>query len=149
MAFQNIGTNGEPGLLFPFVAHSVETGVMQDDKDAAGGFVLWGKNGKPGQVWAARPQVPDTSGTKDDPDGFFAGIAQLTTGRDGYVAGDFVNVVKKGRIWVKVSAEVLAGKAAYVDGNGNISASTSGTAISGATFKSNASANGLAELEIA
>ena len=60
-----------------------------------------------------------------------------------------MNVVKKGRIQVKVSGEVLANQAAYVDDEGNFSADDSGTAIAGGVFKSNSAANGIAELEIA
>ncbi len=138
MAIQFIGAKGEPGLLFPFVAHSIETGVMQDGKELAGGFALWGKTGEPGKVWSEKPDS-----------GIFLGIAQLTTVRDEYEAGDIVNVIKKGRVWVKVSAEVTANQAAYVDDDGNISATATGTAIAGATFKTNATANGIAELEIA
>lgn len=138
MAVQFIDTKGEPGLLFPFVAHSIETGVLQDAKEQAGGFALWGKEGEVGKVYATKPGS-----------GVFLGIAQLTTGRDEYAAGDIVNVVKKGRVWVKVSAEVQANQAAYVDDDGNFSAVTTGTAIAGATFKTNATANGIAELEIA
>lgn len=138
MAFLNINSKGEPGLIFPFVAHSIETGVMQDDQELAGGFALWGKDGEPGKVYSTKP-----SG------GVFLGIAQLTTVNEEYKKGDIVNVVKKGRIWVKVSAEVLANKPAYVDDSGNFSAETSGTAIAGATFKTNAAADGIAELEIA
>ncbi len=138
MAFQAIGTNGEPGLIFPFVSHSIETGVMQDDKALAGGFALWGKIGEPGKVYSAKPEG-----------GVFLGIAQLTTVNDEYHAGDLVNVVKKGRVWVKVSAEVQANNPAFVDNDGNFSASSTGTAIVGGSFKSNATANGIAELEIA
>lgn len=138
MALQLISTKGEPGLIFPFVPHSIETGVMQDDKALAGGFALWGKIGEPGKVYSSKPEG-----------GVFLGIAQLTTINDEYFEGDMVNVVKKGRLWVKVSAEVQANQAAYVDDDGNFSASSTGTAIVGGFFKSNATANGIAELEIA
>ncbi len=114
MALQLINSKGEPGLLFPFVPHSIETGVMQDEEG-----------------------------------GIFLGIAQLTTINDAYFEGDMVNVVKKGRIQVKVSAEVLANQAAYVDDEGNFSATETGTAIAGGVFKTNSAANGIAELEIA
>lgn len=138
MALQLINSKGEPGLLFPFVPHSIETGVMQDDKDLAGGFALWGKKGETGKVYASKPEG-----------GIFLGIAQLTTINDAYFEGDMVNVVKKGRIQVKVSAEVLANQAAYVDDEGNFSATETGTAIEGGVFKTNSAANGIAELEIA
>lgn len=246
MALQLINSNGEPGLLFPFVPHSIETGVMQDDKDLAGGFALWGKIGEPGKVYAAKPEASEavarvveveiagtvaegdkfsvsingtkyevtapatptaagiatalataidadanygatasgakvtitasTAGAAANADtfavdkssaagtiaktettagkaavagGFFIGIAQLTTINDAYFEGDLVNVVKKGRLWVKVSGEVLANQAAYVDDEGNFSADDSGTAIAGGVFKTNSAANGIAELEIA
>ena len=41
---------GAPGLLFPFVLHSIETGILQDSKDSEGGLALWGKKGEPGKV---------------------------------------------------------------------------------------------------
>ncbi len=143
-------TLGAPGLLFPFVLHSIEGGILQDSKDMEGGFALWGKKGEPGKVWAARPQVADgASGTKDDPDSFLAGLCQRTTVSGGYDEGDAVNVVKKGRIWVKVKGAVTSGADAYVGADGLPTASsTSTTAISGGKFKSNATDGQLAELEI-
>jgi hypothetical protein len=69
----------------------------------------------------------------------------------GYGQGDQVNVLKKGRVWVKVSGEVLAGQAAYINNSsGKITASSSSaTAITGGVFKSNAADGRLAQLEIA
>ena len=130
---------GAPGLLFPFVLHSIETGILQDSKDSEGGFVLWGKKGEPGKVYAAKPES----------DGILLGIAQRTTVCDGYDEGDAVNVVKKGRVWVKVKGEVLAGQPAYVDDGSGLPTATAGTAITGGYFKSNAHDGELAELEIA
>ena len=130
---------GAPGLLFPFVLHSIETGILQDSKDSEGGFALWGKNGEPGKVYAAKPAS----------DGILLGIAQRTTVCDGYDEGDAVNVVKKGRVWVKVKGEVLAGQPAYVDDVSGLPTATAGTAITGGYFKSNAQNGELAELEIA
>ena len=130
---------GAPGLLFPFVLHSIETGILQDSKDSEGGFALWGKNGEPGKVYAAKPES----------DGILRGIAQRTTVCDGYDEGDAVNVVKKGRVWVKVKGEVLAGQPAYVDDGSGLPTATAGTAITGGYFKSNAQDGELAELEIA
>ena len=130
---------GAPGLLFPFVLHSIETGILQDSKDSEGGFALWGKNGEPGKVYAAKPAS----------DGILLGIAQRTTVCDGYDVGDAVNVVKKGRVWVKVKGEVLAGQPAYVDDGSGLPTATAGTAITGGYFKSNAKDGELAELEIA
>lgn len=130
---------GAPGLLFPFVLHSIETGILQDSKDSEGGFALWGKNGEPGKVYAAKPAS----------DGILLGIAQRTTVCDGYDEGDAVNVVKKGRVWVKVKGEVRAGQTAYVDDVSGLPTATAGTAITGGYFKSNAQDGELAELEIA
>lgn len=131
---------GAPGLLFPFVLHSIETGILQDSKDSEGGFALWGKKGEPGKVYAAKPAS----------DGILLGIAQRTTVCDGYDVGDAVNVVKKGRVWVKVNGEVMAGQPAYVDDDSGLpTAATAGTAITGGYFKSNAQNGELAELEIA
>lgn len=242
---------GLPGLLFPFVPHSIETGILQDSKDEIGGFPLYAVDGKPGKVWAAKPSSSEavarvveveiagtvaegekfsviiagtkyevtapstptaagiasalataanadanygatassakvtitasTAGAAANADQFlvatdssagtiaktektagadavaggtFIGLASFTTAEAmhlGYEKGDHVNVLKKGRIWVKVAGEVLAGQAAYINNStGKITASGSGaTAIAGGVFKSNASDGTLAELEIA
>ena len=103
-------------------------------------FPLWGKKGEPGKVYAAKPES----------NGILLGIAQRTTVCDGYDVGDAVNVVKKGRVWVKVKGEVMAGQPAYVDNDSGLpTAATAGTAITGGYFKSNAKDGELAELEIA
>lgn len=242
---------GLPGLLFPFVPHSIETGILQDTKDEMGGFPLYAVQGNPGKVWATKPASADavarvvevtiggtvaqsdkfsvtiagtkyevTAGSGDDAadvasalatavsaddnygasastgkvtitatvagaarnadqflvaatstagtiaktektagadavaGGTFIGLAAYTTAEAmhlGYEKGDHVNVLKKGRIWVKVSGEVLAGQAAYINNSsGKITAnSSSATAITGGVFKSNASDGTIAELEIA
>lgn len=245
------GGKGLPGLIYPFVPHSIETGVLQDEKDEMGGFPLYAVAGMPGKVWAAKPASADAvarvvevtiggtvaendkfsvtiAGTKyevtaDSDDaaadvagklatavdananygasassgkvtitastagaaanadqfivdktstsgtiaknektagadavagGTFIGIAAYTTAdcmNLGYGIGDSVNVLKKGRLFVKVAGEVLAGQAAYINNStGKITAnSSSATAIAGGVFKSNASDGTLAELEIA
>ena len=245
------GQPGLPGLLFPFVPHSIETGLLQDDKDEMGGFPLYAVQGQPGKVWASKPASAEAvarvvevtvggtvaendkysvtiAGTKyevtaDSDDaasdvagklataidananygasassgkvtitastagaarnsdqfvvdatstagtiaknektagadavsgGTYVGLASFTSAdcmHLGYGKGDSVNVLKKGRIWVKVSGEVLAGQAAYINNStGKITAnSSSATAIAGGVFKSNASDGTLAELEIA
>jgi len=138
-------TLGRPGLLFPFVNHSVETGIIQESVDSEGGFALWGKKGEPGKVYATKPAS----------DGILLGVCQRTTISDGYDEGDAVNVVKKGRVWVKVKGEVLAGQPANIDDASGLPTSSATaenatvTAISGGVFKSNASDGELAELEIA
>lgn len=245
------GQPGLPGLIYPFVPHSIETGVLQDDKDEMGGFPLYAVQGQPGKVWATKPASAEAvarvvevtvggtvaendkfsvtiAGTKyevtaDSDDtasdvagklatavdananygasassgkvtitastagaarnadqfivgkesaagtieknektagadavegGTFIGIAAYTTAdcmNLGYGQGDTVNVLKKGRAFVKVSGEVFAGQAAYINNStGKITASSSSaTAIAGGVFKSNASDGTLAELEIA
>ena len=245
------GQPGLPGLIYPFVPHSIETGVLQDDKDEMGGFPLYAVKGQPGKVFATKPASAEAvarvvevtvggtvaendkfsvsiAGTKyevtaDSDDtasdvagklatavdananygasassgkvtitastagaarnadqfivgkesaagtieknektagadavegGTFIGIAAYTTAdcmNLGYGKGDTVNVLKKGRVFVKVSGEVLAGQAAYINNStGKITASSSSaTAIAGGVFKSNASDGTLAELEIA
>jgi hypothetical protein len=95
-----------------------------------------------------------TAGADAVAGGTFIGLAAYTTAEAmhlGYEKGDHVNVLKKGRIWVKVSGEVLAGQAAYINNSsGKITAnSSSATAITGGVFKSNASDGTIAELEIA
>ena len=145
MAFETntFGAIAAPGLMFPFVTHSIETGVMQEDKDSEGGFALWAKTGVAGEAGKVYVNKPEG--------GVFAGIAQRTVFNDSYKAGMTVNVFKKGRIWVRVLGEVVSGDPAYVNDTNNAftAASTGGTAIVGGTFKSDAADGGLAELEIA
>lgn len=245
------GQPGLPGLLFPFVPHSIETGLLQDSKDEMGGFPLYAVVGQPGKVWANKPSSAEavarvvevtvagtvaegekfsvtiagtkyevtagetptatsvasalatavnananygatassgkvtitastagavrnsdqflvatdssagtvsktekTAGADAVAGGTFVGFASFTTAdcmNLGYGKGDTVNVLKKGRLWVKVSGEVLAGQAAYINNStGKITANSTGaTAITGGVFKSNASDGTLAELEIA
>ena len=70
---------------------------------------------------------------------------------EGYAKGDHVNVLKKGRVWVRVLGEVLSGQPAYVNttNNGITAAATGNTAIPGGTFKTSAADGKLAQLEIA
>lgn len=143
-------TKGLPGLIFPHVPHSIESGFLQDSKSAGGGFALFAKVGEPGKVWAEKPEAGE-----GEEEAYFIGIAARTNfdglGCAGYEAGDQVNVLKKGRLWVRVLGEVIAGQPAYVnDTNFAITATSSGaTAIAGGVFKSNAADGQLAELEIA
>ena len=53
------GMEGLPGLLFPFVPHSIESGILQDTKDEMGGFPVYSVTGKPGKVWATKPASAD------------------------------------------------------------------------------------------
>lgn len=244
-------TVGLPGLIFPFVPHSIETGLLMDSKEAGGGFPLFSVVGQPDKVWAEKPQSSeavarvvevDVGGTVAEGDKFsvsindtkyevtaesgddaadvagdlataisaddnygatsssgkvtitaktagaaanadvftvaktstagtiaktektegadatlggtFVGIAARTRQDchdEGYAAGDHINVLKKGRTWVRVLGEVLAGQAAYVnDTNFAITATSDGaTAIAGGVFKTNAADGELAQLEIA
>ena len=237
MAFETtpFGAIAAPGLAFPFVTHSIETGILQEDKDSEGGFALWAKKGvagEAGKVYVNQPAGSEavarvlelepvmttastgtvsvkvdgetvatasvtsestvatlltalasawnsesdytaeasetkltitaktagaeanadvfsaeysedcgfggdvnqvTAGASAEAAGVFIGIAQRTMFNDSYKAGMTVNVLKKGRIWVRVLGEVVSGDAAIVGG----------------TFKSDAADGGLAELEIA
>ena len=74
----DMDTIGVPGLLFPFVTHSIETGIIQADKAEKGGFGLWGKIGEPGKVYPAKPAS----------DSVLLGIAQFTQCHYEYKAGD-------------------------------------------------------------
>lgn len=254
MAFENQqNAIAAPGLMFPFVPHSIETGKMQEDKDSEGGFVLWAKKGVPGQagkVYVNKPQGSEavarvleyaptlttaavgtvtvkkgedtvatasttadstlstllsaiatawsadsgytatatetkltitastagsaanedvftveasegveisgavtqkTAGADAETAGTFLGIAVRTLHDDSYPTGSTVNVLKKGRLFVRVLGDVVSGDEAYVnDTNNAITAtSTGGTRITGGTFKSDAADGQLAELEIA
>lgn len=139
MAINEFGCDvGAEGQVFPFVPNYIETGFIQAAKDAAGGFGLWIKAGEPGKVYPTKPE-----------NGIFLGFAQLTTVNEGYEIGDIINVMKKGRMIVKTATQASAGAAVYVTDAGAVtSASSNNTAVSGATFKTNASANGLVEIEI-
>lgn len=91
-----------------------------------------------------------TAGSDAVAGGYFKGIAQRTTCMDGFVAGEDVNVVRKGQIWVTVSGEVLDGKPAYLGSDYAWTADSEGTlAVAGATFKTSASDGGLAVVELA
>ena len=145
MAFETtpFGAIAAPGLAFPFVTHSIETGILQEDKDSEGGFALWAKTGTAGEAGKVYVNKPEN--------GVFLGIAQRTMFNDSYRAGMTVNVLKKGRVWVRVLGEVVSGDAAYVNDTNNAftATSTGGTQIVGGTFKSDAADGGFAELEIA
>lgn len=242
------GMEGLPGLLFPFVPHSIESGILQDSKDEMGGFPVYAVQGQPGKVWATKPASADAvarvvevtvggtvaendkfsvtvAGTKyevtaDSDDtasdvagklataidananygasassgkvtitastagaarnadqflvattstagtitknektagadavegGIFVGIAIRKNTCDSYKAGDVINVLRKGRIWVKALGECLSEETAYVNNsNGGITASSSSaTQIPGGVFKSNAADGKLVQLEIA
>lgn len=135
-------TAGYPGLVFPFFGKLVETGFIQEEKEACGGFPLYGVEGGGDKVYATFPDG-----------GYFKGIAIRTRfdGLDeGYGAGDAVSVLRKGRIWVRALGEVVDGQAAYVDteNNGITATSTGTTAISGGTFRSTGSDGSLVVLEI-
>lgn len=143
MAFEcEHGMVGAPGLVFPFVTHSIETGVMQQDKDSEGGFPLWIKTGEAGEAGKVYVDKPEN--------GKFLGIAQRTLFNDSYKTGMTVNVLKKGRLWVRVLGEVKAGDDAYVNDTNNAftATATGGTQIPGGVFKSDAADGELAELEI-
>lgn len=145
MAIQDTDFNetiGYPGLVAPFVPRNVETGFIQEEKEACGGFPLYGVEGEGDKVYATFPDG-----------GYFKGIAARTRfdGLDeGYGVGDQVNVLKKGRIMVRALGEVVDGQAAYVDttNNGITATSSDTTAITGGTFKSTGTDGSLVWVEI-
>lgn len=139
MAVNEFGNDiGLEGQIYPFVPNSIETGFIQAAKDSIGGFGLWTKAGEPGKVYPTKPE-----------NGIFVGLAQYTSINDTYEAGDIVNVMKKGRMFVKTAAEASAGNAVYITSAGAITSASSGNdAIAGATFKTNGAAGALVEIEI-
>lgn len=141
MAFDTTETIAAPGLVWPYIDPRVDTGVLQDDKDSEGGFALFALKGQPGKVWATKPASA----------GIFVGIAIRKNTCDSYKAGDVINILRKGRIWVKALGECLSEETAYVNNsNGGITASSSSaTQIPGGVFKSNAADGKLVQLEIA
>lgn len=92
-----------------------------------------------------------TAGADAVEGGIFVGIAIRKNTCDSYKAGDVINVLRKGRIWVKALGECLSEETAYVNNsNGGITASSSSaTQIPGGVFKSNAADGKLVQLEIA
>lgn len=139
-AFEKSETqNGAPGLLFPYSHAKVDSGIIQEDKDSEGGFVLFEKQGEPGKFYV-------TGGEGK----VFAGIAKRVTTRDCYVKGDPISCIRKGKLWVRVLGEVLSTNQAYFNStNYALTATSSGaTQIPGGKFTSNAADKGLAELVI-
>ena len=67
MAFETtpFGAIAAPGLAFPFVTHSIETGILQEDKDSEGGFALWAKKGVAGE--AGKVYVNQPAGSEAEP----------------------------------------------------------------------------------
>lgn len=132
---------GAPGLLFPLVTSSIETGVMREAKDCEGGFPLYGKKGDALGCFVNKPAE----------DGYLKGFCLRTLRNYKYEVGDVVNVLKKGRFYVKVLGQVLPGEPAYINiTNNGITATAAGaTAIPGGVFKTKANDGDLAELEIA
>lgn len=140
MAYDLSNGNAAPGLIWEGVPSVVETGLLKEDKNSEGGFVLWGKEGEGDNVYITKPS-----------DGaYFKGIAVRKTVQSSFEAGDTIGVMKKGRIWVKALGECLSGQKAYISNanNGITAASTDGTEIVGGTFTSNAADGQLVELEI-
>lgn len=92
-----------------------------------------------------------TAGADAVAGGVFVGIAIRKNTVDSYVAGDVINVLRKGRIWVKTSGEALSEQTAYINNSSGLitASSSSATAISGGVFKSNAADGKLVQLEIA
>lgn len=140
MAYDLSNGSAAPGLIWEGIPSVVETGILQEDKNSEGGFVLWGKEGEGDKVYIAKPS-----------DGaYFKGIAIRKTVQSSFEAGDTVGVMKKGRISVKALGECLSGQKAYISNanNGITAASTDGTEIVGGKFTSNAADGQLVELEI-
>lgn len=83
----------------------------------------------------------------------FVGIAVFTHAREndgvktGYVEGDRMNVLRFGRIWVKVEAIVVKEDPAYVTAAGTIT-NVAGTNIPIGRFMTSAPDNGLAVVEV-
>lgn len=128
---------GAPGLLVPNNPSTINSGHLQDSKDAEGGFALWTKQGEGDKVYSTKP----ASGA------IFKGIAQREVIHDEFVAGDMVSVIEKGQVWVKVSSDVQSGGKVYLDTNGGFVA-TAGTEIEGAQYLTNASNGGLALVQL-
>lgn len=71
-----------------------------------------------------------------------------TNANNGYVNGDTVSVMKKGRMYVTASVAVVAGDPVTVDVATGAISNTGGVTIPGAVFEKGAAANGLAVIRI-
>lgn len=140
-----------PGLILPDQPYQTLSRKIEDGTELEGGFAVWAKKGEDIKVWGTRPTVEttETDGTKTvspDPNSYFLGIAQRIVTRDEYPKGTPVNVVTSGQIWVKVAAAVQSGNGAYITTTGEWG--PSGTAITGVTYLTSATANGYAVIAI-
>lgn len=67
---------------------------------------------------------------------------------DEYQQYNNIGVMTRGLIWVEPDVDVLAGELVHYDSTTGVLSNTGGTLIEGATFESNASANGLAKVRL-
>ena len=128
------GMEGLPGLLFPFVPHSIESGILQDSKDEMGGFPVYSVVGNPGKVWATKPASAEAvarvvevtvGGTVARSDKFsvtIAGTKYEVTAGSGDDAADIASALA-----TAVSADANYGASAST-GKVTITASTAGAA---------------------
>lgn len=129
-----------PGLPRLGVGYRAVSFIIQDDVDAEGGFPLFGVAGSDGVVWGSLATAAG-QGTA-----YFAGVAVREAIRDGFEAGEIVTACRGGSIWVKVAEDVTSGTGVYYTADGAFGAA--GTEVSGATYMTSASADGLALVEI-
>lgn len=133
------------GLIFSSNTNVINTGIIQEDVDAAGGFPVWGKQGDGDKCYSQKP----ASG------GYVKGIVKDLNFKDYYKEGDVVSIVRKGQIWVQVSDDVVDGTQVYVDpttgafGNSVLDDGTeTQELIVGAIYKTSAATDGFAVVEL-
>lgn len=140
-----------PGLVFADQPYTNESHVMGKvtvsgteygaDVSAEGGFAVFAKPGEDVKVFSVAP----------GDSGYFLGIAQRVVNRDSYPIGTPVNVITKGRVWVKVYEAVESGTVVGLgsSGFGKPHATTAAnTDLSNATYRTSAAANGYAVVEL-
>ncbi len=130
------------GLIFGSNTCVINTGIIQEAVDAAGGFPVWGTKSTNDKCWAKKPAS----------DGYFKGIVKdITFKQDGYEVGEPVSIVRQGQLWVQVSEDVNDGDEVYVDtatGAFLSAAGSSGEKIPNAYYTSSASADGFAVVQL-
>lgn len=109
MAYENVdefgGSIGVEGQVYPFVPNSIETGIIQNDDNRVGGFVLFTAPTLNNKVWSDNlGEIPAEFASNAYP----IGVAQFTSIKEKFEKGDLVNIVKKGRVLVKAGDTMLS-----------------------------------------
>lgn len=129
------------GLIFSSNTTVINTGIIQEGVEAAGGFPVWGTKGEGDKCWPKKPAS----------NGYFKGIVKDLSFKETYEKGDAVSVVRKGQLWVEVSEDVKDGSDVFIDKNTGAflaAAGSTGEKIEGAIYKTSAVADNFAVVEL-